>query len=437
MNSLSDALLVVFTRFPISGKAKTRLIPALGAEGAAIHQRMMTEFIINEVRKTGVYIEVRFTDGTTEQMRNWLGDDILYKEQGSGNLGERMARAISENLNETIKRVGIIGSDCPDFRTSDMLNFFRELQSNSCVIGPAFDGGYYTIGMRKLHAEVFSGIDWGTEKVLEQTLNVAKTPIKLLQKLSDVDELHDLVTKISIIIPALNEEQHIQATIEKAQQAYFTEIIVSDGGSADRTVEIAQNLGVKVVHSQPGRGIQQETGFEASSGELILLLHADTLLPENWDKLIRMEFKNPKTVISVFKLKIHESGINYRIVEKSANLRSIWAKLPYGDQAFAIRKSTLLELGGIPKRAIMEDVYLVRAAQKRGDLVIIPESVVTSARRWRKYGVIKTTVFNQLIMLADFLGVSDIELKNVYYGGGSLVKLLAFCFQVMIRKKYK
>jgi len=436
----SDALLVVFTRFPIAGKAKTRLIPALGAEGAANHQKMMTEFIIAQARKTGVHIEVRFTDGTTEQMRNWLGTDIYYKEQGTGDLGERMSRAISENLNlsnNSIKRVGIIGSDCPDFRSSDMIHFFTELENNPVVIGPALDGGYYTIGMRKLQGELFSGIDWGTEKVLEQTLKIAKTPIKLLQKLSDVDELHDLVPKISVIIPSLNEEKTIQKTIESAKQGYFVEIIVSDGGSSDKTKEIAESLGVKVVSSKQGRGQQQQAGFEASSGELIVLLHADTILPENWDKHVRTELKNENTAITAFKLAINESGFKYKLVSFFANLRSQWAKLPYGDQAFAIRKTTLLELGGIPKRVLMEDVYLVRKAQKLGNLSLIPASVKTSARRWKKYGVIKTTVFNQLILWADSLGASDIELKNVYYADITLVKLLVFCLRLILGKNEK
>ncbi len=436
----SDALLVVLTRFPVAGKAKTRLIPALGAEGAANHQKMMTEFIIDQARKTGVHIEVRFTDGSTEQMRNWLGDDIYYKEQGTGDLGERMSRAISENLNHSnnaIKRVGIIGSDCPDFRTSDMIHFFTELENNPVVIGPAFDGGYYTIGMRKHHPELFSGIDWGTGKVFEQTLKVAKTPIKFLQKLSDVDELHDLVPKISVIIPSLNEEKTIQKTIESAKQVYFTEIIVSDGGSTDQTKEIAESLGAKVVLSKQGRGQQQQTGFEASSGELIVLLHADTILPKNWDKLVRAALDNEKTAITAFKLAISESGFSYKMVSYFANLRSVWAKMPYGDQSFAIRKSTLLKIGGVPNRVLMEDVYLVREALKIGELSLISASVKTSARRWKKYGVLKTTAFNQLILWADSLGASDIDLKNVYYGDITLVKLLNFCLRLFLGKNEK
>jgi len=105
--------LIIFTRFPVPGEAKTRLIPALGAEGAADLQREMTEHTVRQARKTGAEIEIRYTGGSQQQMLDWLGDDLQYADQGGGDLGERMTRAFQEHFDSGAQRVVIIGSDCP------------------------------------------------------------------------------------------------------------------------------------------------------------------------------------------------------------------------------------------------------------------------------------------------------------------------------------
>lgn len=431
----SDCRLVIFTRFPIPGKAKTRLIPVLGAEGAALHQKMMTEFIVSQAKGAGVSIEIRYTDGSDEEMRNWLGNDILFKHQGDGDLGQRMARAISENLNHDLKKVAIIGSDCPDFRSSDIKELFKELEVHPIAIGPATDGGYYTIGMNVLHSELFTGIDWGTDKVLSQTLSSTAIPIKLLTTRSDVDELSDLVPKISVVIPTLNEEKTIEPTLKQVKKGYYTQILVVDGGSTDSTVEIVEKMGVSVIHSLPGRGIQQRIGCEISTGEIVLLLHADTILPENWDITIRSAFKNQKIGLTAFRLRINEQSIKYKLVEFGVTIRSILFRLPYGDQAIAVRKQVLNQIGGFPNRLLMEDVYLVKKIRKLSSIRLLRTSVLTSNRRWKKYGVLKTTIYNQFILWADWLGATDFQLKDLYYSTVSLSKLLRFCFNIVLAKK--
>jgi len=105
--------LIVFTRFPMPGKTKTRLIPHLGADGAARLQREMTEHTVRQARKTGAKIEIRYTGGSAGQMCNWLGKDLHYAEQGGGDLGERMAHAFEEAFAGGAERVVLVGSDCP------------------------------------------------------------------------------------------------------------------------------------------------------------------------------------------------------------------------------------------------------------------------------------------------------------------------------------
>lgn len=430
----SDCRLVIFTRYPIPGKSKTRLIPLLGAEGAANHQKMMTEFIVNQAKQAGVSIEVRFTDGTEEQMRGWLGSDISFKHQGEGDLGERMSRAISENLNHDLKKVAIIGSDCPDFRSAEILNLFKTLEEHPVVIGPATDGGYYTIGMNVLHQELFHGIDWGTENVLAQTLKASKIKIHLLETLSDVDEPNDLSPSISVIIPTLNEERTIEKTIASAQLGFNTEIIVVDGGSTDATCTIATQMNVRVVKSEQGRGIQLQKGVEHSKGEIIVFLHADTNLPYKWDISIRNAFKNKKIALTAFQLRINDAALRYRLVEWGTKWRSLFLALPYGDQAFAVKRSVLSVIGGVPSRMLLEDVYLLRKIRKLGKIKLLKDAVLTSSRRWKKFGVVKTTLYNQFIMLADFLGASDDALKKLYYEPVSTLALLRFCGKVVFKK---
>jgi len=159
--------LIVFTRFPVPGEAKTRLIPALGEEGAADFQRQMTEHTVQQARKTGARLEIRWTGGTEEKLRGWLGNDLCYAEQGGGNLGERMSRAFQDHFNAGAKRSAVIGCDCPANGWKNIQIAFQSLKNEGCVIGPASDGGYYLIALRQFIPELFEDIDWGTERVLE------------------------------------------------------------------------------------------------------------------------------------------------------------------------------------------------------------------------------------------------------------------------------
>lgn len=193
--------IIIFTRFPKPGKTKTRLIPVFGEEGAADLQRCMTEDTLHSVlqlkRVRPVSIEIRYEGGNENLMKGWLGGDVSYRSQGEGDLGERMSGAFGEAFQSELKRVIIIGTDCPDLSIHLLQNAFDALSHSDVIIGPARDGGYYLIGFRKndFSPEVFEGIDWGTDKVFKKTLNFLKktgSKIHLLPKWNDVDTLDDL-----------------------------------------------------------------------------------------------------------------------------------------------------------------------------------------------------------------------------------------------------
>ena len=191
--------LIVFTRYPEPGKTKTRLIPLLGAEGAATLQRQMTEQTLAQVKELQserlVSATICFAGGNQQLMQNWLGTSFDYQPQGDGDLGRRMAIAFETALEAGTQRVVIIGSDCPDLNAQLMMQAFQALEQHDLVLGPARDGGYYLIGLRRLIPELFTGISWSTTEVLQQTMNIAQKlelAVASLPLLSDVDRPEDL-----------------------------------------------------------------------------------------------------------------------------------------------------------------------------------------------------------------------------------------------------
>jgi rSAM/selenodomain-associated transferase 2 len=236
---------------------------------------------------------------------------------------------------------------------------------------------------------------------------------------------HNNHETISIIIPALNEAQNIEQTIASAQasepsSAASVEIIVVDGGSTDATVEIAQALGAKIILAGQGRAHQMNIGAQAASGQILLFLHADTCLPVGFDRLIYTALQQPSTqsvnttIAGAFELKINGAVRGLRLVEWGVKWRSRWWQMPYGDQAIFLRAETFQQVGGFPVMPLMEDFALISRLQKLGAIKILCAAVVTSDRRWRQKGILKTTILNQIIVMAYLLGVAPDRLAKWY-----------------------
>jgi rSAM/selenodomain-associated transferase 2 len=222
--------------------------------------------------------------------------------------------------------------------------------------------------------------------------------------------------KISIIIPVLNEASTIAQVISTARNAENVEIIVADGGSSDGTVEIAKYEADRVISTTPGRATQMNAGAIASTGDILLFLHADTHLPHGYDTGARQALANPSIVAGAFELKIDAPLLSLRLVEKGVNCRSHLLQMPYGDQAIFLKTVTFKQMGGFPDLPVMEDFEFVRRLKKQGRIEIISLPVLTSARRWQRVGVVKTTVINQIVIIAYFLGVSPDRLGEWYRG---------------------
>ncbi|HDY88658.1 MAG TPA: DUF2064 domain-containing protein, partial [bacterium] len=352
--------LIVFTRYPQSGQTKTRLIPKLGPDGAAELQRKMgihTMFTVRRfIHRHPLSMEVQFEGGSKDVMRTWLGSDISYHPQYTGDLGNRMARAFRAAFHDGMKHVVIVGTDSPGLTESHLQESFDNLKHSNLVVGPARDGGYYLIGLgrkssKRAIKDLFTAIPWGTNDVLNKTMNIAKNSklsYSLLEPLDDIDKPEDLILwkntisqfaeaysseKISIIIPTSNESKNLRATLDHAKRGTNCEIIVVDSGSGDNTAKIAFSRGLKVLTTSSGRSMQMNAGACVASGYILLFLHADTLLPYGFDYFIRHVLSNQGVVAGAFELGIDSPQRKLRIIERLVNWRSRRLNMPYGDQA--------------------------------------------------------------------------------------------------------
>ena len=199
MNQNKQARLILFTRYPEPGRTKTRLIPALGAQGAAALQRRMSEAIVTcMVRFAAQYpvsLEIRYADGNQQGMEAWLSSDIPCLDQGEGDLGDRLRLAFAQAFAQGSRQVVVIGADCPDLTPALLAQAFGALESRDLVLGPAMDGGYYLIGLNRPAPALFAEIPWGSGEVLTATLNQAQDlnlSTHLLEPLADVDRPEDL-----------------------------------------------------------------------------------------------------------------------------------------------------------------------------------------------------------------------------------------------------
>lgn len=222
---------------------------------------------------------------------------------------------------------------------------------------------------------------------------------------------------ISIIIPVINEERRIGECIEAIRQSdKFCEIIVADGGSSDRTIEIAMSLqGVKVIKTQKGRGTQMNAGAFHATGEIFLFLHADTILENGWSQAVASALLDSSIVGGAFTFAINNPAKKYRVIEQWVKLRCFLFRIPYGDQGIFLKKAVFNKLGGYKSIPLMEDVDLIERMKRLGRIVIIETRALTAERRWREKGFIYTAVLNQLIMFLYKAGVSPHKLVKIYY----------------------
>jgi rSAM/selenodomain-associated transferase 2 len=219
---------------------------------------------------------------------------------------------------------------------------------------------------------------------------------------------------ISIVVPALDEEATIAATLGRLREPEVREVIVADGGSADRTREIAAPLADRVIEAPRGRASQMNAGAAAASGDVLLFVHADTLVPPGFAAAIVRALAAPEVVGGRFDVELDEPGFLYRLVGTAISLRSRWTRLFTGDQAIFVRRDAFERLGGYPDQPLMEDLALSIALRGAGRIACLRERVRTSARRWSERGVVRTILLMWTIRGLYAAGVSPRTLARFY-----------------------
>jgi len=194
-----DTAIIVFTKFPVEGKVKTRLAKNMGNKFAVSFYRVCAEHTFKElikVKETGSELFLFCSEeNEIEQVMNWAGNNFNYYSQQGNDLGLKMYNAFETVFKKGYKKVIIVGTDAPDVSMNLVQSVISVLDNYSVVIGPANDGGYYLLGFKSKLIDLFSGIEWSTDSVFNSTiekLNNSKTHYFVVDELTDIDTLEDL-----------------------------------------------------------------------------------------------------------------------------------------------------------------------------------------------------------------------------------------------------
>jgi len=219
---------------------------------------------------------------------------------------------------------------------------------------------------------------------------------------------------ISVIVPTLNEEDSIAATLRRARAPGVREIIVVDGGSSDGTRTAAAALADQVLSAPRGRASQLNAGAARATGSVLLFLHADTLLPAGFDATILRALVRSDVIGGRFDVTLRPSSPLLWLTGTLMNWRSRLTGIATGDQGIFVRRTDFVALGGYPLVPLMEDIALSRILKRRGRLAHLHERVETSSRRWQRDGIVRTILLMWSLRLLYFCGVSPQRLKRVY-----------------------
>jgi rSAM/selenodomain-associated transferase 2 len=224
--------------------------------------------------------------------------------------------------------------------------------------------------------------------------------------------------RLSIVIPVLNESRSLYRLSQnlKVLKENGHELIVVDGGSTDDTVLQAQKFADHVLSTSRGRAVQMNAGAKRAQGDVLVLLHADTKLPDQADRQIEKALANPKRHWGCFHVKLSGDHPLFRMIETFMNLRSRLTGIVTGDKVLFVRRKTFDTVEGFPEIALMEDIAISKRLKKTGRPICLSSRVCTSSRLWERDGIVRTIFKMWRLRLAYFLGAKPESLVREYYG---------------------
>ncbi|MEM7474990.1 MAG: TIGR04283 family arsenosugar biosynthesis glycosyltransferase [Planctomycetota bacterium] len=444
---LSECLLIVFARKPEIGKCKTRLIPALGAEGAAQVHEAMTRHTLEwaEVfsEQAGCTYEVHFSGGVGTEFRECLElpAHISCLPQCEGDLGQRLRRVAENAAQRGVQSLLFVGTDCPSLNAQIARQVRERLQTHQVCIVPATDGGYTVLGIDLHRSEskgglasifdsLFSNIEWGTDSVFEssvaQLMQNGINSLATLPALHDVDTPEDLpqweeaqtaaeeeTPELSVVVPCKDEEPELAACLASAEGS---ERIVVGSGDMLATVLACREAGAHFVSHDGTRAAKLNLGQELARSDRLLFLHADSKLPADYLAQVEEVLSRESAAAGAFRLQIDSPRWAARWVEFGVWMRTRFRQMPYGDQAMFLRCPIFQLAGGFPEQDIMEDFEFALRLRRLGRIHLCRSSVKTSARRWHLLGFLRTTLINQWMIFAYRTGADPKELAKYYRG---------------------
>ena len=219
---------------------------------------------------------------------------------------------------------------------------------------------------------------------------------------------------ISVIIPTLNEGENIVELLSYLHDLDSSmELIVSDGGSDDETITIAEKY-CTVVRAARGRGVQMNAGAEKTKGEILWFIHADCIPHPDSKNAIVDALSREEVVGGAFEYNLAEKGFLYRWTEINSNFKNRVFKLFCGDMGIFVRRDVFQQMRGYKEIPLMEDMDFCKRLKKMGNVVVLPQRINTSARRWEEEGKMKNLIRNWLLQLGWTFGINSKILANWY-----------------------
>lgn len=405
--------IIIFTRIPLPGKTKTRMMPALsGRKCAALHTCFLKD-IYAACRKADADIFVDYTPEDADRvnvLKDIFGGEVSYFIQEGDTLGERMYQGIRYVLDQGYQSCVLIGTDIPEIRGEQIRRAFEVLEEREIVFGRTLDGGYYLVGMKRPWKEAFGLERYGVSTVFEETLGQLEEKgisVGYTGSLQDMDTPEDLQgyrrrmrtdrslqetctgrylaanSRISVIVPLYNEEKTVEQLQEQLRPLkHLCEIIFVDGESTDHTLEKLSSE-FRLIHAKKSRSAQMNAGALASHGDVLFFLHCDSELPEHPLEQIREVMKDYQA--GCFGIAFHSKNFFMFTCRVISNHRIKDRKVMFGDQGIFIERELFFEIGMFPEIPVMEDYQLSLTLKERDvKLGMTRKRIYTSDRRFPK-----------------------------------------------------